>query len=148
MPDLDKPHKHLSDTAADLEDGQTRFAEVLYYMRLAVAKPDTDDVDDNTGYHFIDITVIQMYSPPDDPLLWLSSQTVISCTLLNEVSVVNVKEIMSIVAMIPHEPRLPSGITEDRFFMLEKPGLDIANFGASHENLGDDAEDDEDANIE
>ncbi|KAG1905035.1 uncharacterized protein F5891DRAFT_922696, partial [Suillus fuscotomentosus] len=104
---------------------QIRFAEVLYYTRLAVAEPDTDDVDDNASYHFIDIAVVQMYSPPDDPLLRLSSQTVVSCTLLDEVSVVNVKEIMSVVAMIPHEPRLPSGITEDRFFMLEKPGLDI-----------------------
>jgi hypothetical protein len=32
--------------------------------------------------------------------------------------------------------------------MLEKPGLDITNFGAPHENIGDDSEDDEDANIE
>jgi hypothetical protein len=29
------------------------------------------------------------------------------------------------VAMIPHRPTLPSGITEDQFFVLEKPGLDI-----------------------
>lgn len=30
------------------------------------------------------------------------------------------------VAMIPHTPRLPSGVTEARFFMMEKPGLDIS----------------------
>ncbi|KAG1745052.1 uncharacterized protein EDB91DRAFT_1246564 [Suillus paluster] len=130
-------------------NGQTRFAEVLYYMRLAVADPDADDPDDEAGYHFINIAVIQMYSPPDDQLLWLSSQTVISCTLLDEVSIVNVKKIISVIAMIPHKPRLPSGITEDRFFMLEKPGLDIANFGIPYyENLADDAEDDEDVNLE
>jgi hypothetical protein len=128
---------------------QTRFAEVLYYTRLAVAEPDADDADDDAGYHFIDIAVVQMYSPPDEQLLRLSSHTVVSCALLDEVSVVNVKTIMSVVAMIPHEPRLPSGITEDRFFMLEKPGLDIANFGIPyHENLGDDAEDVDDLNLE
>ncbi|KAG2349710.1 hypothetical protein BDR05DRAFT_972677 [Suillus weaverae] len=215
MPNLDKPHKCLSDTAADLGEDryaklpvgeeaqaisdflgpnhplphikkwsqllllngqiarsawreklrslnktwmscnvkllinrQTRFAEVLYYMRLAVAEPDADDVDDNTGYHFIDIAIIQMYSPPDDQLLQLSSHTVVSCALLDEVSVVNVKKIMSVVTMIPHEPRLPSGITEDCFFMLEKPGLDIANFGIPYyENLDDNAEDTNNVNL-
>lgn len=123
--------------------------EVLYYARLAVAEPDADDADNDTGYHFIDIAVVQMYSPPDDQLLWLSSHTVMSCALLNEVSAVNVKKIMSVIAMIPHEPRLPSGITEDHVFMLEKPGLDIVNFGIPyHENLGDDTEDADDLNLE
>ena len=27
--------------------------------------------------------------------------------------------------MITHRPTLPSGVIEDRFFVLEKPGLDI-----------------------
>lgn len=90
-----------------------------------------------------------MYSSPDNRLLRLSSQTVVSCSLLDEISVIDVKKIVSVVAMIPHTPRLQEDImVEDRFFMLEKPGLDIANFGASRENLVDDAEDDEDANIE
>ncbi|KAG1834015.1 hypothetical protein DFJ58DRAFT_719384 [Suillus subalutaceus] len=127
---------------------QTQFAEVLYYTRLAFAEPDVDDSDDEAGYHFLNVAVIQMYSSPDDQLLRLSSQTVVSCSLLDEISVIDVKKIISVVAMIPHKPRLPSGIIEDRFFMLEKPELDIANFGASHKNLGDDAEDDEDADIE
>lgn len=123
--------------------------EVLYYTRLAVAEPDADDADNDTSYHFINIDVVQMYSPPDDQLLWLSSHTVMSCALLNEVSTVNVKKIMSVITMIPHEPRLPSGITEDRIFMLEKPGSDIANFGIPyHENLGDNAEDADDLNLE
>lgn len=44
---------------------------------------------------------------------------------------VDVKQIQSVVAMIPHKPMLPSGVMEeeDRFFMLEKPGLDISNVG-------------------
>ncbi|KAG1853961.1 hypothetical protein F4604DRAFT_1932931 [Suillus subluteus] len=119
-------------TRQDTNVSQTEFAEVLYYTILAFAEPDADDSDDEAGYHFLNVAVIQF----------------VSCSLLDEISVIDVKKIISVVAMIPHKPRLPSGIIEDRFFMLEKPELDIANFGASHENLGDDAEDDEDADIE
>jgi hypothetical protein len=39
---------------------------------------------------------------------------------------VNVKSILSVIAMVPHTPTLPFGTTEGWFFMLEKPGLDIS----------------------
>lgn len=76
--------------------------------------------------------MIQLYSPPDEPLLKISSQTVASCARLDEVHVLNVKKILSVVAMVPHTPTLPSGVTEPRFFMMERPGFDISNLGVPY----------------
>jgi hypothetical protein len=71
--------------------------------------------------------LIQLYSPPDEPLLRISSQTVASCARLDEVCVLDVKKILSVVTMAPHTPTLPSGVTEPCFFMMERPGFDISN---------------------
>ena len=68
---------------------------------------------------------MRLYSPPDASLLHRSSHTVPSCTLLSDLIVLPIKQILSVVTMIPHRPMLPSGIIEDRVFVLEKPGLDI-----------------------
>ncbi|KAG2747618.1 hypothetical protein P692DRAFT_20736109, partial [Suillus brevipes Sb2] len=76
--------------------------------------------------HFVDVAIVQLYSPPDHALLQLSSQTVVSCTKLDDIVAVNVKNISSVIAMVPHTPTLPSGAMEDRFFMLDKPELDIS----------------------
>lgn len=99
----------------------------MYFTRLAI----------EADARFADVAVIQMYSVPDESLLRLSSQTVASCTRLESIAVVNVKQIISVIAMVPHKPTLPSGVTEDRFFMLEKPGLDISNLGVPY-GVGDD----------
>lgn len=40
--------------------------------------------------------------------------------------------------MVPHTPTLPSGTTEDQFFMLEKPGLDISKLTMSIEEEEED----------
>ncbi|KAG0692379.1 hypothetical protein DFH29DRAFT_817662 [Suillus ampliporus] len=113
-------------------EGQDRFGEVLYFTRLAI-EADTQ---------FADVAVVQMYSAPDESLLRLSSQTVASCTRLETIAIVNVKNIISMIAMVPHRPTLPSGVTEDHFFMVEKPGLDISNlgvpYGAGDDNINDD----------
>lgn len=82
-----------------------------------------------------------MYSTPDDSLVKLLSQTVASCTHLDEFCVLDVKKIRSVVAMFPHTPTLPSGVTEPRFFMMERPGLDISNLGVPYSGYLD-AEDD------
>lgn len=75
-----------------------------------------------------------MYSHPDRELLELSHHTVSSCRLLVEdVRIIDVKSITDVVGMVPHRPTLPSGTTEDRYFLVEKPGLDIATFGLAYE---------------
>ncbi|KAG2341727.1 hypothetical protein BDR05DRAFT_887771, partial [Suillus weaverae] len=52
-----------------------------------------------------------------------------------------IKYILGVVGMVPHKPTLPSGVTEDCYFMVEKPGLDIATFGILYE--GHAAQDDQ-----
>jgi len=83
-----------------------------------------------------------MYSTPDKALLKLSSQTLTSCTLLDEVRAINAKDVISVIAMIPHTPTLPSGVMEDRFFMVERPGLDISNLGVPYSGFAAENDDD------
>lgn len=96
----------------------------------------------------MDVVLLQLYSHPDEALLEVSSQTVVSCIQLNEFTVTHVKNIASVVAMIPHKPTLPSGVTEDRFFMLEKPGLDISTLGVRDDENEEDQEDIGDVDVE
>ncbi|KAG1898623.1 uncharacterized protein F5891DRAFT_955269, partial [Suillus fuscotomentosus] len=112
-------------------DGQIRFGEVLYFTRLSVEADPNNDRD----WRFADVAIICLYSHPDEDLLWLSSQTVVSCSRLEDIYVVDVKQILSVVAMIPHTPTLPSGATEARFFMMEKPGLDISPLSGNAANV-------------
>jgi hypothetical protein len=82
-----------------------------------------------------------MYSCPDRDLLELSFHAVSSCKPIeDDIRVVDAKSITDVIGMVPHRPNLPSGVTEDRFFLVEKPGLDIATFGVAYEGAGEDDE--------
>jgi len=48
--------------------------------------------------------------------------------------------------MIPHCLKCPSGITEDRFLLMEKPGLDVSQLGILY-SVYQDEEDDHDAEV-
>lgn len=109
-------------------DGQIRFGEILYFTQLSVEA----DADNEDEWQFASVALIQLYSTPDESLLKLSSQTVASCTRLDEFCILDVKKICSVVGMIPHTPTLPSGVTEPRFFMMERPGFDISNLGVPY----------------
>ena len=85
---------------------------------------------------------------PDKDLLSLSSHAVPSSTLLGEFQVIDIKTIKSIVAIVPHRPTLPSGVMEDRFFMVEKPGLDVSNSGIPCSLDGDNNNNNNDAGVE
>ncbi|KAG2741861.1 hypothetical protein P692DRAFT_20879761 [Suillus brevipes Sb2] len=82
---------------------------------------------------------------PDHELLELSFHAASSCKQIEgDIRVIDVKSITDVIGMVPHRPTLPSGVTEDRYFLVEKPGLDIATFGVAYEGPGaDDDEDDE-----
>ncbi|KAG1788451.1 uncharacterized protein HD556DRAFT_1245179 [Suillus plorans] len=69
-------------------------------------------------WHFKNIAVVSVYSPPDAALLELSFGTVWSCKHQGEhgLHVVEIEQIQAVVTVIPHQPTLPSGVTEDRFF--------------------------------
>lgn len=129
----------MTDNFAQLKlNGTIRFAEVLYFTRLAIVDSESDMDDNEDAWRYLDVAVIQLYSLPDEALLQLSSQTVASCTRVDEISVVDIKTITGVIAMIPHKPMLPSGVVEDRFFMLQKPGLDISDLGVPYSVYADD----------
>ncbi|KIK75218.1 hypothetical protein PAXRUDRAFT_173445, partial [Paxillus rubicundulus Ve08.2h10] len=120
-----------------------RFMEVLYYTRLAV-EGDMADADPDQNWHFVDIALIHL----DPQLLAMSEQTVASCLLLNEIQVIDIKAIISVVGMIPHTPRLPSGVMEDQFFLLERPRLDLTHFAVPRAAHTDEDEDNNAGDIE
>ena len=91
-----------------------------------------------------------IYSAPDHFLREASYDTILSCTYLGNTSlrIVDIKSIESVIAMIPHCVRRALGIEqimvqglailmetadewnwENRFFVVEKPGLEIAFMG-------------------
>lgn len=55
-----------------------------------------------------------------------------SCTHLGDASlqVIDVKSIHAVVAMVPHQVN-----NEERFFVVEKPGLDVADLGGYEEEV-------------
>lgn len=116
-------------------------------MQLATETIGSDDGE--TEWSFVNVAVVSLFSLPDKELLELSSHVVASCTNHgdNDIRVIDAKSITDVVAMVPHRPRLPSGVIEDRFFMVEKPGLDVASFGilpADDAVEGEDSDNDSD----
>ncbi|KAJ6493798.1 hypothetical protein DFH09DRAFT_826544, partial [Mycena vulgaris] len=95
-----------------LYDGKHVITEVQFFFRAEVnGAPEA-------------FALVDFYSDPWDVLLEESHQTVWSCgrELGAHLSVIPVKSILSVVAMIPHK------IEEDddlRYFLVEKPGLDV-----------------------
>ncbi|KAI6018520.1 hypothetical protein BKA83DRAFT_4058099, partial [Pisolithus microcarpus] len=98
-----------------------------------------------TGMIWRNIALIHLHCPPDRLLLKKSSHTLVSSKLVDEFAVMHVKLIKSVVGMILHHLQLPSSITEDHFFLLEKLGLDISQLGIPYSVYQED--DDQDAGI-
>lgn len=60
----------------------------------------------------------------------------------------NIKKIRSVVGMVPHTPTLPSGISEGRFFLVERPSLDVSDLGVPYPGYEDYDVDGNDADLE
>ncbi|KAG1844003.1 hypothetical protein C8R48DRAFT_780461 [Suillus tomentosus] len=129
---------------------RNEIAQVLYYAQLAIKADDIND-NENDGeleyhddeiYRFVTVAIVSVYSRPDPELLQKSMQTVWSCKYHGDeaLQLVSAKSIQSVVAMIPHRPKLQSGVVEDRFFLLEKPGLGLVTVD---EEVKDEADGDE-----
>lgn len=69
--------------------------------------------------------MVSLYSPPDERLFQLTHGTLIVCEYQSEQAliVINVKSILSVVAMIPF-PFIAGG-NENQYFTIEKIGLDV-----------------------
>lgn len=72
------------------------------------------------------LAVVSLYSPPDEYLLHLTYDTLCVCGYQGEdaLTVINVKSILSVVAMVPF-PFVVGG-RNNQFFMIEQIGLDVA----------------------
>jgi hypothetical protein len=97
------------------------IAEVLFYFIIS----GTIDRD-------LTLACVSCYSQPHQDLLKASQGTLLSCTRQGTVKVIDVKSISDVVAMVPHQP-FPG---EERFFLVEKPGLDTT-IGGNDEEIMD-----------
>jgi hypothetical protein len=96
------------------------IAEVLFYFIITISQDLT-------------LACVSCYSQPHQDLLEASQGTLFSCTRQGTVKVINVKSISAVVAMVPHQP-FPG---EERFFLVEKPGLDTTTIGGKDEEMMD-----------
>jgi hypothetical protein len=94
---------------------------------------------DDEIYHFITVAMVSVYSRPDPELLQKSMQSVWSCKYHDSeaLQLVSAKSIQSVVSMIPHRPKLQSGVVEDCFYLLEKPGLGLVTVDEEIEDKAD-----------
>jgi hypothetical protein len=81
------------------------------------------------------LALVSVYSLPDEELLQASFFTLWSCTYHGDetLSIIDIKSITAVVAMVP----LPSPASVERYFVVEKPGLDVAHMGGKDEELTD-----------
>jgi hypothetical protein len=99
------------------------IAEVLFYFIITINNQD------------LTLACVSCYSQPHEDLLKESRSTLFSCTRQGIVKVIDVKSISAVVAMVPHQPFPASG--EERFFLVEKPGLDCTTIGGNDEEIMD-----------
>lgn len=120
------------------------MGEVLYFTHISQAVDDVEDVGEaNDAWRFSNLALVRLFSLPDQALLELSHHVVPSCIQLNSIHAIPVQDIISVITMVPHKRQTEGGV-EDRFFMVEKPGLDLAHFTGVAE-AGEDEDDKENA---
>jgi hypothetical protein len=83
------------------------------------------------------LMLVSLYSRPCPTLLKLSVNTLWSCEYQGDsvLRFVNVKSIQSVVAMIPHAPLVDGRPASKCFFLVEKPGFDVAVMAGMEEEI-------------
>jgi hypothetical protein len=86
------------------------------------------------------VALVSLYTKPDPTLLQLSVNTLWSCEYKGDSALefINVKTIQAVVSMIPHTPSIPGKAPSERFFLVEKPGLDVAIIAGLEDNIHED----------
>jgi hypothetical protein len=113
-----------------LLDDEIRLAEVYFFIHL------------NYEGHDLGLALVSLYSTPHPTLLEISHNTLWSCEYQGDSSLrfINAKAIQSVVAMIPHAPVIEGQQAGERFFLVEKPGLDVAVIGGMDEEMPGDGD--------
>lgn len=106
------------------------FAEILFYFQLQIAQISQGGQPINETY-----ALVSRYSSPNAGILKKSSNTYWLCThgRIENLEVIPVKTILSVVAMIPYKPL--QNDSEQQYFVVEKPGLEVACMGGVEENI-------------
>jgi len=89
------------------------------------------------------LALISLYSKPDNYLLSISANTLWSSEYQGNgaLKFIDVKTIQSVVTMIPHKPEILGLPPSERFFLVEKPGLDVTMMGGIEDDMPGDEED-------
>ena len=102
---------------------EERFGEVYFFYRISIE-----------GDRWRPVALISLYSAPDHDLLKISSDTLLVCRYHGDdtLILVEAQAIKSVVAMVPFMEK-PEGSElrrhNGRFFVVEKPGLSLAELG-------------------
>jgi hypothetical protein len=83
------------------------------------------------------LALVSLFSKPDESLLSLSMKTLWSCEYQGDdvLQFINIKTIQAVVAMIPHMVEIPGFPPSERFFLVEKPGLDVATMAGVEDGV-------------
>ena len=102
-----------------------RLAEVLFFILWTHKGRETP------------LALVSLYSTPDLRLLKASHNTLWSCEHQGDSALqfIDAKTIQSVVAMIPHMPMIEAQRLGEWFFLVEKPGLDVAVIGGMVEEM-------------
>ncbi|KAG1756115.1 hypothetical protein EDB19DRAFT_1624652, partial [Suillus lakei] len=124
-----RPNARRSRNVKFLINNNISFREVQYLFRLQMSDG-ADGVET--------LAIVSLYSPPDRHLLEASQCMLWSVEYLGSAAlqVIPAKSILSVVAMIPHTP-YSDHTDEKHFFVVEKPGLDVADMGGYIEQLSE-----------
>jgi hypothetical protein len=91
----------------------------------------------------ITLALVSLFSIPDLTLLSLSVSTLWSYQYQDDLALkfINVKNIQAVISMVPHTPVIGGQPAARCFFLVEKPGLDVALMsGAEEEMLGEEVQ--------
>ena len=103
-----------------------RIAEIRFFIIISHENSD------------VPAALVSLFSKPDPTLLRLSVNTLWSCEYQGDSALefIDVKCIQAVVAMVPHAPAIEGQETCERFFLVEKPGLDVAVMAGAEELFG------------
>ena len=99
-----------------LLENEIRIAEVRFFALI--------DIGDDE----VPVALVSLFSRPDPTLLGLSVNTLWSCEYQGDSALefIYVECIQAVVAMVPHAPVINGQDARERFFLVEKPGFDVA----------------------
>lgn len=101
------------------------FGEVQFFFQYPI-----ENVGGTDSEKIETLAFVSEYPPPDQEIFRQSRSTVWWYTSNPILKVINVKNITSVVAMIPRQIQGITGL-----FLCEKPGLDVAHMGGTIEEV-------------